>query len=202
MNIAATITPTITPLPLQNIPASQLQYRPAPPPLHRSARLHALAHPERANLADHTSAFLTQYSTVCNTHDLFPTDIALDRTLLSIDDIFSALSDGSMKPTPTDLDDEPTWEQAMASGEHEYWIASGRDELKSLQDLQVFVLVPRSTVPRDQHPLKGKLVCKRKRDETGKVVCYKVRYMAKGFAQRYSINYDKTTAPTVRLESF
>ena len=90
----------------------------------------------------------------------------------------------------------------MASGEREYWIAGGRDEIKSLQDLQVFVLVPRSEVPRGQRPLKGKLVCKRKRDETGKIVRYKVRYMAKGFAQRYGIDYDKTTAPTVRLESF
>ena len=117
---------------------------PPRPPLRRSARLHALTHPEHANLADHTSAFLTQYSTICDTHDLFPTDIALDGASLSIDDIFSALSDGSMEPTPTDLDDEPTWEQAMASGERKYWIAGGRDELKSLQDLQVFVLVHRS----------------------------------------------------------
>jgi hypothetical protein len=90
----------------------------------------------------------------------------------------------------------------MASNEREYWIAGGRDELKSLQDLKVFVLVPRSELSRNQRPLKGKLVCKRKRDDTGKVVRYKVRYVAKGFAQRFGIDYDKTTAPTVRLESF
>jgi len=29
-----------------------------------------------------------------------------------------------------------------------------------------------------------------------------VQYVAKGFAQREGINYDKTTAPTTRLESF
>jgi hypothetical protein len=29
-----------------------------------------------------------------------------------------------------------------------------------------------------------------------------VRYVAKGFAQRYLVDYDKTTAPTARLESF
>jgi hypothetical protein len=50
--------------------------------------------------------------------------------------------------------------------------------------------------------LKGKLVCKRKRDDTGKIVRYKVRYITKGFAQRQGIDYDKTTAPTARLESF
>ena len=90
----------------------------------------------------------------------------------------------------------------MSSNEREYWIAGGHDELKSLADLKVFVLVPRSDLPRGQRPLKGKLVCKRKCDDTGKIVRYKVQYVAKGFAQRYGINYDKTTAPTVRLESF
>ena len=90
----------------------------------------------------------------------------------------------------------------MASRECEYWITGGHDELKSLQDLQVFVLVPCSEVPCGQWPLKGKLVCKCKHNETGKIVCYKVCYVAKGFAQCYGIDYDKTTAPTVFLESF
>src|ERR1700677_1451150 len=57
-------------------------------------------------------------------------------------------------------------------------------------------------MPHSQWPLKGKLVCKRKHDDTGRVVQYKVRYIAKGFAQPYRVDYDKTTAPTVCLESF
>jgi hypothetical protein len=68
--------------------------------------------------------------------------------------------------------------------------------------LNVFVLVPRTDIPKGQRPLKGKLVCKRKRDDVGNISRYKVRYVVKGFAQRYLIDYDKTTAPTARLESF
>lgn len=66
---------------------------------------------------------------------------------------------------------------------------------------KVFVLVPRSEIPCGHQPLKGKLVCKHKCDDTGKIVQYKVRYITKGFAQRYSIDYNKTTSPTVQLES-
>jgi len=74
--------------------------------------------------------------------------------------------------------------------------------MRSLQDLQVFVLVPRSAVPKERRVLKGKLVCKRKRDDAGKVTRYKVRYVAKGYAQQPGIDFTKTTAPTARLESF
>jgi Reverse transcriptase (RNA-dependent DNA polymerase) len=45
-------------------------------------------------------------------------------------------------------------------------------------------------------------VCKRKHNDAGNVVCYKVCYVAKGYAQCYGIDYDKTSAPTARLESF
>ena len=90
----------------------------------------------------------------------------------------------------------------MASPEREYWIAGACDELRSLVDLRIFVLVPRSELPKGKRPLRGKLVCKCKHDDTGKIVCYKVCYVAKGFAQRQGIDYDKTTAPTARLESF
>jgi Reverse transcriptase (RNA-dependent DNA polymerase) len=98
--------------------------------------------------------------------------------------------------------DDPSWAEALTSPDREYWIAGGCDELNSLKDLNVFVLVPCSEVPHGQRPLKGKLVCKWKCDDAGNIVRYKVRYVAKGYAQRYGVDYDKTTAPTVRLESF
>jgi len=99
------------------------------------------------------------------------------------------------------MSDDPSWAEAIASPECEYWIAGGREELKSLEDLKVFALVPCSEVPPNQRPLKGKLVCKRKRDDEGNITRYKVRYVAKGFAQKFGVDYEKTTAPTARLES-
>ena len=48
----------------------------------------------------------------------------------------------------------------------------------------------------------GKLVCKCKHDDLGTIMCYKVRYVVKGYAQCYGVDYDKMTAPTAHLESF
>ena len=143
-------------------------------------------------------AFLAEFSPFCESHDLLPLDVT-SSDAASVPDLIAAIADGSLEP---DLEDEPKWHEALRSPEREYWIAGGRDEVRSLKELKVFVLVPRSEVPRGVRPLKGKLVCKRKRDDTGKVVRYKVRYVAKGYAQQYGINYDKTTAPTAHLESF
>ena len=105
---------------------------------------------------------------------------------LTIDNILSALSDSSLSPAPNDNDDEPTWTQAMASNKCECLIAGCHNKLKSLEDLKVFILVPWSELPWGHCPLKGKLVCKRKWDDTGKVIWYKVQYIVKGFAQTYS----------------
>jgi hypothetical protein len=55
---------------------------------------------------------------------------------------------------------------------------------------------------RDSRPMKEKLVYKCKCDVSGTITHYKVRYVAKGYAQQYSIDYNKTTAPTAHLESF
>ena len=149
---------------------------PPPPEPRQSNRLQGIE-------AEIHTTFLSEYATVRDTHNLFPTDIIHTNNALSIDEFLSALSDGTIEPTPNEDNDKPTWAQAMSSNECEYWIAGGRDELKSLTDLKVFVLVPRSDLPHSQHPLKGKLVCKRKHDDTGKIVQYKVQYVAKGFAQ-------------------
>jgi len=154
-------------------------------------------------LDDHTQAFLAEFAPLHQTHLLLAVDLDQNSSFssLSIDDVLSALSDGTIEPV-LDSSDEPSWAQALASPEHKYWIAGGCNELKSLEDLKVFVLVPHSKIPCGQCPLKGKLVCKWKQDDVGNMVHYKVRYVVKGYAQHYGINYDKTTAPTVCLESF
>ena len=118
-----------------------------------------------------------------------------------VNSVLLAITDGSLEPS-TDLDDDPLWSEAMASPEREYWITGTHDELRSLADLCVFVLVPCSELPKGKRPLRGKLVCKHKHDDTGKIICYKVQYVAKGFAHRQGIDYDKMTAPTAQLESF
>jgi hypothetical protein len=73
-------------------------------------------------------------------HNLFPTELCF-KSQYSVDDVLTELGDGSLEPS-IDTDDDPSWAQAMASNECDYWIAGRCDELKSLEDLKVFVLVP------------------------------------------------------------
>jgi hypothetical protein len=53
---------------------------------------------------------------------------------------------------------DPSWAEALRSPEREYWISGARDELRSLANLQVFVLIPRSHVPSGRRPLKGNVL--------------------------------------------
>jgi Reverse transcriptase (RNA-dependent DNA polymerase) len=147
---------------------------------------------------DH-SAFLTEFAPICDSHEIFPVELQINN--LPVSEVLTAISDGSLSPE-LDSGDDPSWADALASPDREYWIAGVREELKSLEDLQVFVLVPKSAVPSGHRLLKGKLVCKRKRDDMGNIIQYKVRYIAKGYAQQHGIDYDKTCTPTARLESF
>ena len=158
-----------------------------PPPC-RSSRLAArnqvsLASPVPTDLNDYSAAFLSDFSPLRNSHYLLP--LAFNDSFLSFPSVGEALM--ALATGATDLsldpDNDPLWATAIASPEREFWVAGARDELQSLKDLKVFVLVPRSEIPRGQQPLKGKLVCKRKRDDKGNISRYKVHYIAKGFAQ-------------------
>jgi len=144
-------------------------------------------------------AFLAEFVPYCDTHSLIPLDVPVSE-FASVSKVLAATANGSLEPD-VDVEDDPLWSEAMASPEREYWITGAQDEVRSLMELKVFMLVPRSNVPTSQRPLRGKLVCKHKHDDMGKVVQYKVCYVAKGFTQQYGINYNKTTAPTSWLES-
>jgi len=105
-----------------------------------------------------THAFLSEFSKFRDTHDLLPLDLPSDCNL-PLDVFLSDVETGSFKPT-CETDDDPSWCDTLASSEQEYWIAGAHKKLRSLQDLQVFVLMPCSSVPQGRRLLKGKLVCK------------------------------------------
>jgi hypothetical protein len=144
-------------------------------------------------------AFLAEFVPFCTSHWLLPLDVP-SSDYASVPEVLAAVANDILEPE-VDINDDPLWSEAMASPEREYWIASTQDEIHSLEELKVFVLVPRLDVPAGQRALRGKLVCKCKHDDAGKVVRYKVCYVAKGFVQHYGINYNKITAPTSWLES-
>ena len=97
--------------------------------------------------------------------------------------------------------DAPDWAEALASPDKEKWLEGARAELRSLEDMQVFQLIPHSAVPPGRKVLHGKFVCRVKRDHLGHPVRHKVRWVVKGFLQVYGRDYTDTTSPTTRLET-
>jgi hypothetical protein len=68
-----------------------------------------------------TVAFLLEFSPFRESHSLIPLDIS-DISPYSVDGALSVIADGSLELLCDD-DDDPKWAEAMASSEHEYWIA-------------------------------------------------------------------------------
>jgi hypothetical protein len=108
------------------------------------------------------------------------------------------------KPSASpDFEVDPlSWEEAKNSPHCEEWWISYQDELNSLKEMGVYVLVPRSEVPAGQKIHKGKPVFHVKRDATGTVYRRKTWLVFRGFEQIYGRDYNKTTSPTARMESW
>jgi hypothetical protein len=99
-------------------------------------------------------------------------------------------------------DDTPaTWKQAMASPEASKWKAAADKEMTSIDEMGVWDLVPRVSIPRGQIVIPCKWVFKIKTDEHGAVTVYKARLTPKGFMQREGINVYETFAATGKYKS-
>ena len=94
-----------------------------------------------------------------------------------------------------------TWKQAMASPEAAKWKTATNKEMASIDEMGVWDLVPRSSVPRGQIIIACKWVFKIKTDEHGAVTVYKARLTPKGFMQREGINVYETFAATGKYKS-
>jgi transposase InsO family protein len=97
--------------------------------------------------------------------------------------------------------DAPDWNDALSSSDRDKWLEGAQAELTSLHEMGVYQMIPRSDVPSNRSVLRGRFVCRLKRDEAGNPVRYKVRWVAKGFQQVWGRDFSKTTSPTARLES-
>jgi hypothetical protein len=97
--------------------------------------------------------------------------------------------------------DEPTFREAMNSPDTDKWTLGIQDELKSLKEMGVYKLIPRSDVPTGRKILRGKWVLLLKRDEHGNPVRHKACFVVKGFEQVFGQDYVDTTSPTARMES-
>ena len=73
-----------------------------------------------------------------------------------------------------------------------------REEKQSFVDHGVFTTHRR---PKGTPEIKGRWVLHINRDAAGEIERYKARFVAKGFAQRFGVNYDEVWAPTAHYST-
>lgn len=88
-----------------------------------------------------------------------------------------------------------TYSEAISSLKSKEWQAAMDEEYNSLVKKEVWELVDR---PVDKNVIKCKWVFKEKKDANGNFERFKARLVARGFTQRYGIDYNYTFAPVVR----
>uniref|UniRef100_A0AAV1V8R4 Integrase catalytic domain-containing protein n=1 Tax=Peronospora matthiolae TaxID=2874970 RepID=A0AAV1V8R4_9STRA len=94
-----------------------------------------------------------------------------------------------------DLSEPSTFEAAVSGPDQVHWRKAIHAELESMRLRGVFRA---AKLPNGQRAIGTKWVFKIKRKADGSIEKYKVRFVAKGFRQKYGINYTETFSPVVK----
>lgn len=98
--------------------------------------------------------------------------------------------------------EEPSnYSAAMGSADRDRWKAAMDKEMDSQRTLTTWTTVPRSSVPAHARILGSKWVYKVKRGAAGEALRWKARVVAKGFMQRFGIDYNETFAPVMSYKT-
>ena len=96
-------------------------------------------------------------------------------------------------------DDSINFYQVMHSSNSQNWINAMKDEMKSMQDNDVWDLVE---FPESVKPIGCKWIFKNKKDLKGNIERYKARLVAKGFTQRKALTLKKPFSVVSSKDSF
>ena len=94
---------------------------------------------------------------------------------------------------PTDYDD------IFNLPDRDEWLKAVNDELENMKKLNVFRII--NNIPKGANIVSCKWVFKYKRDSNGNIIKRKARLVARGFLQKYGIDYVFTFSPTLKLDS-
>lgn len=88
--------------------------------------------------------------------------------------------------------------EAINNKEKEKWLDAMNNEINSLKECETWSLVDRTP---DMHVISCKWVFNVKRRQNGEIYKYKARLVARGFEQRYGIDYNEIYAPVIKIET-
>jgi hypothetical protein len=91
-----------------------------------------------------------------------------------------------------------SFEEAVHGRESRKWKLAIEDQLRSLEANHTWKVIDK---PKDMNLISTKWVFKIKMLPNGQINKYKARLCARGFSQEYGVDYFKTFAPIVRMES-
>ena len=124
-----------------------------------------------------------------------------NKSLLSIDKHIDTLKTHEkhlVLMTIANIDDEPTFDQAMAGPNRDLWRTAMEEEISAQEENGTWVI---EKPPKGAEKIGSRWVLKRKRNRRGYVLKYKGRIVAKGCSQIEGVHFGETFAPTLRMQS-